>query len=880
MKNLKSRLSLFLAACTVAASVPLAASAQESLLREHRAIWMSPSLSNNWPSNAITSSNKDTHIRNLRTRLNNFKNQGINVIYYHARTNCDATYKSSYEPWNVKVAGSRGAQAPAIDPLETVIAEAHAVGIEVYAWMNPYRYSHGEYYGSGELNYENSHPDWLLATPDQIILDPSREDVRQRIIDVVSEVVTNYDVDGVIFDDYFYINDDKNTYDSHSYKAYTDAGGKLDLFAWRRANVNDMICRVQGAVKSIKPYCVFGISPAGTVSPADVATYGLLPGPHGDWQYDGIASDPLKWLSNGWIDFLSPQVYWADKYNSLTDWFAIAVPHLGRHLYTSVTLQDILTDKVGRTIHEVDYQRASLRPNQSGVAFFEYGPFVNYYEKYDGKSRPFGEIMQMSVFPTKALTPLRNWENLTAPAMVSDVRADGTTLRWTAPAAQTLLRYTVYALPSEADASAFAQQRDYLAGVTYTDSYDISAFPAGTRFAVASYDRYGNESAPLFQGATAAQCDPATLVAPVSGTPDDLFDFSWSSATRGRYLIEMSESASFDEIIAVNETSATTLPVSAVADLEDGKTYYWRVRTFAPDHTEAVSAPASFTASRIALTAPAAGTSDVVLNPVISWTKAAEGSSYTLEIAITENFASVVYSATTDACTHTVPERTLVSGRKYYARVTARRGNAVSVSRAVAFNTADRSDYAAPEFTNPTQNGQTLYSNSTIAVKPYEGLTGVNIQISATESFPGRSIYTTTLSDFQTESTTLDRVKISSKALVDGKTYYLRARGTYYLSTATAVQYTPFTPVYTFVYSSETGIRGVQTADQASFVDSENILHLAGAATAVEIYDAAGRLVASVPAGKSEIALGDMRPGAYIIRIISDNTETLKWIRQ
>lgn len=124
-----------------------------------------------------------------------------------------------------------------------LLDEAHAVGIEVYAWLNPYRYSGSTslYGGSNPLNYETSHPDWLVRNSKEIYLNPGIPEVTQRIVDIITEIVTNYDVDGVVYDDYFYPSGMGADQDATQYAAYTKGGGSMSLGDWRRNNINNMV---------------------------------------------------------------------------------------------------------------------------------------------------------------------------------------------------------------------------------------------------------------------------------------------------------------------------------------------------------------------------------------------------------------------------------------------------------------------------------------------------------------------------------------------------------------------------------------------------------------------------------------------------------------
>lgn len=158
------------------------------------------------------------------------------------------------------------------------------------------------------IKWENNGRTWT-------ILNPALPEVKQRIIDVTIDLISKYDVDGVVFDDYFYQNGLPASYDAADYAKYTAAGGTMSQLDWRRENVNDMVRQLYAAIKAAKPWVRFGIGPAG-VAGKHADDYGLEPCPGNDWQYDGICSDPLAWLSEGTIDFISPQVYWRIGYSA------------------------------------------------------------------------------------------------------------------------------------------------------------------------------------------------------------------------------------------------------------------------------------------------------------------------------------------------------------------------------------------------------------------------------------------------------------------------------------------------------------------------------------------------------------------------------------
>ena len=215
-------------------------------LCEQREVPQGPNLSQAMFEAFTTLIEADVDEATARELLDTLRDNNMNVIYFHVRAMCDALYQSSYEPWSSYVSGTRGV-APAFDPLEFLVDEAHKRGIEIYAWVNPYRYSpKNSSWGQSELDYIHTHPEWLMTTDYETVLNPGIPEVRQRVVDVCHEIVNNYDVDGLVFDDYFY-NQGGSSFDLDSiqYNAYKRAGGTMNQGDWRRENVNQMVADVQ-----------------------------------------------------------------------------------------------------------------------------------------------------------------------------------------------------------------------------------------------------------------------------------------------------------------------------------------------------------------------------------------------------------------------------------------------------------------------------------------------------------------------------------------------------------------------------------------------------------------------------------------------------------
>lgn len=851
--------------------------AQAMPTREHRALWLSPILNSSWPSAPLTSESQARFQRDfLKKKLAQFKDQNINIIYFHVRPNCDAMYKSSYEPWSHKVAGTRGG-TPVEDPFKMLLDEAHAVGIEVYAWLNPYRYSGSTslYGGSNPLNYETSHPDWLVRNSKEIYLNPGIPEVTQRIVDIITEIVTNYDVDGVVYDDYFYPSGMGADQDATQYAAYTKGGGSMNLGDWRRNNINNMVKVVKKAIKKVKPYLPFGISPAGVACPPDIEKYGLTP-VSGDWQYSSIFSDPMSWLNAGDIDFLSPQIYWPSRFTELSKWYGVAVRRFDRHFYPSVTLSNIVNDKASEYIHETNTARQANTYDASGMVFFHYGDFVNYTEKFGGKRMSFGKILAQEVFQNKALTPIRAWEHVWSPKTVGNVAISGTTLTWDAVPG---MRYTVYAFPESVCEAGFACQREYLQGISYTNSYEIPTdMASGYKWAVCVYDRYGNEYSAVTVGGKVVTGTKATLTYPVNGeNAPEIFSFKWNGcASRSR--IEVSDKADMSHIIALFDAAGNTVSSMNLPHLENGNTYYWRVRSIGTNMTDALSDVQSFKGGRISFTAPADKATGVSVTPTITWTKVDIDQEVKHRMAIIDG-TSEVYVYEGPANSVTVPAELLRTGRTYTATLATSVGGYETESEPITFTTVNRTDYTAPAFTNPASDGVTIHVNEGLSIEKWNGLASVTVYISSSKSF-GRTAYSVTLRDFETMTKALGEIKIGGKYLLDGKTYYCKTRAAYYVDNS--AKNTADSPVRSFVYSGTEGVNEV-TADTeaAAYIDVESMLHTGCGACAVNVYTLAGAAVYyGVADTAGELSLEALPAGMYIVRLADANASAIKWIKK
>lgn len=475
--------------------------------REVRSVWMATVWALDWPSStSSTTAQKNEMVKYLDVlQKNNF-----NAIYFQVRTMSDAFYKSSYEPWSSYLTGTRG-KDPGWDPLAFVVEECHKRGMECHAWVNPYRFSTGSNWSTAQDQALKSAGMLLAYTKSDgkttTILNPGLESVRKRIVDVCKEIISNYDVDGLVFDDYFYPEGIPVTSSAGDYDLWQKSGASMTFGDWRRNNVNQMVADVYNMVQQQKPYVRFGISPAGAActSAAVAAKHGIDRCPvASDWQYDGIFSDPVAWLEAGTIDYISPQLYWktnhkTNPFGPMTKWWSYVAKHFGRHHYASHSISFLNSSNTTGDWEEIGKQVQFSRDyteNEAPGAVFYSAAYVT-----GKKQSGFGEWLQVNKFQNKALTPAIDWKKSDLEKVqVSALSKRATVLSW---AGVDNVRYSVYAVPESVNVETLDSNipAEYLLGVSYKTTYTMpDDKKSGYNYAVCVLDRYGNEYEPVYYG--------------------------------------------------------------------------------------------------------------------------------------------------------------------------------------------------------------------------------------------------------------------------------------------------------------------------------------------------------------------------------------------
>ena len=342
--------------------------------------------------------------KQFRKIIANLKAARFNAIFFQVRPMNDAFYPSKFNPSSRFMLGKEGGSMGNFDPLKFMIAESHRNGIEFHAWLNPYRVNSKSAVPKAEYiktlspqNFARKNPETVLdckvGKVHSLFLDPGHPLVQQHIFNTVEELAANYDIDGIHFDDYFYLYDGVGNVDQQSFKRYNP--GKRPLAEWRRENVNTVICGVSKRLHKISreknKKIRFGVSPFGIWANRKNMKKGSLSG--GKESYFAQYADTRLWVKSGWIDYIAPQLYWAFSHNTaayaaLTDWWCQTVKGTKVKLYIGHAVYRLGESKQ-YSADELYWQLLynSARPAVSGSIFFRYSNVFS----------PSGDVMEKGV---------------------------------------------------------------------------------------------------------------------------------------------------------------------------------------------------------------------------------------------------------------------------------------------------------------------------------------------------------------------------------------------------------------------------------------------------------------------------------------------------
>ena len=764
--------------------------------REFRSAWIATVWCLDWPSQGAGAAKQKAQMDRL---LDSLQVNRFNAVNFQVRSMCDAMYRSSIEPWSSYLTGTRGAD-PGFDPLQYVVEGCHKRGMECHAWVNPYRWSTGTNWNTA-YDRELKEDGWLLTYGTTIILDPGQQRTIDRIVDVCREIITNYDVDGILYDDYFYPSGIPADASAEDYGEWQASGTTLSFADWRRDNVNRMVRAVYDMIQETRPDVRYGISPAGVAASSRTVAdkYGVDPCPTGsDWQYNSIFSDPLAWISSHSIDYISPQVYWpfghsTNDYGKITEWWGQIADHFGRQVFISSSISGLTNSSTEvqykEYADEVEFNRTSSVDGNPGAIFYS----CKYI--YALNSNSLGHYLKNTVFTKPALPPVMPWKQGYNPGAVQNLERAGNLLKWDG---FENVRYTVYAFPITMNYTTFAGQIDYLLGMTYDPTYEIpEQYRQGYQFAVCVLDRVGYEWSPAFLSVELDQLDNPQLINPANETaPDAPFNFTWHKVDGATsYVVELAASPEFSNVLEHVTVTDTVASVLLFNKLTHGEVQYWRVQSCADSCYSGVSEVRAFTPMMLTITAPADGSEDLEVPVTVQWYTCGSDEPATLQVASDDAFAHVIFTGTSTNGALAVPDELLEPGNTYFARVMLTVNGETMTSNVVRFSIA----HAAARFDVPVDGG-TLYKNQHITLKPQSWATSYVIEVSSKENTWGRSRFIETLKNGQHETTLpAEQIKVDGKLMVDGTTYYARCKTTY-LDFDGNTHTTAYGPVISFVY--------------------------------------------------------------------------------
>ncbi len=380
-----------------------------ALPREFRGVWVATVGNRDWPSRPglPVDEQKDELLRILDTA----RRLRLNAVVFQVRPSADAFYSSALEPWSEYLTGAMGkAPEPLYDPLAFAIEEAHRRGLELHAWFNPYRARYANATSPVDpAHFSAAHPELVRSYGRFLWMDPGELAVREHALEVITDVVRRYDIDGVHIDDYFYPYQERTPNgklipfpDEPSWSRYQSRGGTLSRDDWRRRNVDLFVEQLYGRVKAIKPQVKVGISPFGIWRPGyPQSVVGLD-------AFTEIFADARKWLRQGWLDYLAPQLYWRisapqQSYQELLRWW-VEQNEKGRHIWPGNAPYRVLADSQNWPVREIVDQIELTRaePGATGNVHFSMVAFL----------RNLGGLtatLSVASYPRDALVPATTW---------------------------------------------------------------------------------------------------------------------------------------------------------------------------------------------------------------------------------------------------------------------------------------------------------------------------------------------------------------------------------------------------------------------------------------------------------------------------------------
>ena len=583
--------------------IPFISSAQPK--EEVRAVWLTTVWGLDWPKTYSVATQKSDMIE----ILDSLKSANFNTVMFQVRARGDLMYPSVLEPWAKSLTGTLG-QDPGWDPLQFVIDECHARGMEVHAWFVTYKVYSGQNPppSTSPEHIVNAHPELCKLYESGGTygwwMDPGIPETRQYLVNVAMEMVNNYDLDALHFDYIRYPGSDFD--DADTYATY---GNGQDIGDWRRANINQFVYDVYDSVQSVKPWVKVGSAPIGI--------YHNIPGASG-WQgYYDVYQDARDWAQQGKHDYICPQVYWtmSSRFPYLVDdWVANSY---GKPIYTGIAAYQMESKKdILAGDHESFWYKA-MKDSPKGWSADEILNQLDYTRTAGGYGQTYFRTLQITYNIKNIHTLLKNgqykypanippmpWKDNVPPNKPKNLsltanNSTSFTLNWDAPDlpsdGDTVKYYNVYqseSSPVNIDDIKNVVKFQIMGTTSVTINYETA--PQNNIFyTVTAYDKGYNESVP----ADEVNLSNFNLIQPGNSSSDNLTEvkFIWETKNGANsYVLQVSDDSDFSNLI-INETNVTDT-FFTYGNFSYNKTYFWRVK---PDNLATWSSVWSFKTSRL-----------------------------------------------------------------------------------------------------------------------------------------------------------------------------------------------------------------------------------------------------------------------------------------
>lgn len=723
--------------------------------REFRGAWIATVTNIDWPTRGASTASQKQALIDI---LDGLKAINVNAVMFQVRPESDALYNSSIEPWSYWLTGFQGiAPSPYYDPLQFAIEETHKRGMELHAWLNPYRVERSiGNYQTASNHISKKHPDWTFAKGSLRLLDPGLPHARDYVLSVIMDIVRRYDVDGIHFDDYFY-DDGMTTEDATTYANYNPTS--LGLADWRRKNVNTLVKMISDSITAVKPFIKWGISPRGIWRP------NYPSGISGNDNYNSIYCDAMAWLHAKSIDYINPQLYWAfgggQDYGKLMPWWADSSGANGRHMY------------VGHAVYRINNPfNANELPRQIRLNrtdnFCQGSVLYNTTSSLENRLG-FTDSLKNTLYKYPALTPVMNWKANNAPMppvnfrIEKDLATSAAKLVWNKGEldmdGDSSFFYVLYKFTTGTPSQSEIDNNENIQDVTTLKEIAPTDLVSSGNlfFGVTALDRKGAES-PISNIVQLLPPPIPTLAVPLNDDMQqkDTMKFAWNYAQNAfQYQLQVADNNAFTGTLIMNSVVVDTSYV--LTKLAGEKKYYWRVKASNPAGESGYSSTFNFTTgfpAAITLLEPAHASTGVSLNPTFKWAKSITASSYRFIFASSITITPQTTLLDTVLTDTTLSLQKLVLNKNYFWRVAAKNQFGTSLwSSTFGFKTQTsvkvEDEHILPDFYELSQNYPNPFNPSTtigfsiplpeyVDVKIYDMLGSEVITLVSEDMSPGK----------------------------------------------------------------------------------------------------------------------------------------------